>query len=59
MNVCDAIRAFPLVDHSGSATRIVLEQNKLSKKSPLTGIEPGTLGLFFSSFSVTVSCLPN
>ena len=25
-------RAFPKIDHSGSAVRIVLEQNKLSKK---------------------------
>ena len=46
MNVCDVIRVFPTVDHSGSAAKIVLEQNKFSKKSPLTGIEPGTLGLW-------------
>ena len=39
----DPSRIFPKIDHSGSAARIVLEQNKFSKKLPLTGIEPGTL----------------
>ena len=38
-------RGFPKIDHSGSAARIVLQQNKFSKELPLTGIEPGTLGL--------------
>ena len=41
---CD-IRVFPKIDHSGSSVRIVLEQNKFSKKLPLTGIEPSTVGL--------------
>ena len=39
-------RAFSKIDHSGSATRILLEQNKFSKKLPLTSIEPRTLGLW-------------
>ena len=34
------------IDHPGSAATIVLEQNKFSKKIPLTGIEPVTLGLW-------------
>ena len=34
------IRVFPKVDHSGNDARIVLEQNKVSKKLPLTEIEP-------------------
>ena len=34
------IRVFPKVDHSGNNARIVLEQNKVSKKLPLTEIEP-------------------
>ena len=34
------------MDHFGSASRIVLEQNKFSKKLPLTGIEPRTLALW-------------
>ena len=38
-------RGFPKIGHSGSPARIVLEQNKFSKKLPLTGIEPVTLGL--------------
>ena len=40
------IRGFPKVDHSGIDARIVLEQNKFTKKKqPLTGLEPSTLGL--------------
>ena len=39
------IRVFPKIEHSGSAVRVALEQNKFSKKLPPTGIEPGTLGL--------------
>ena len=38
-------RGFPKIDHSGIDARIVLEQNKFSKKLPLNGIEPLTLGL--------------
>ena len=39
-------RVFPKIDYYGSSARIVLEQNKFSKKKlPLTGIEPVTLGL--------------
>ena len=39
-------RGFPKVDHSGIDARIVLEQNKFSKKKlPLTGPEHSTLGL--------------
>ena len=30
------IRGFPKADHSGNSTRIVLNQNKFSKKLPLT-----------------------
>ena len=33
------------IDHSVSSARIVLEQNKFSKKWPLIEIEPLTLGL--------------
>ena len=36
---------FPLIDHSLSSVRILLEQNKFSKKLPLTGIEPSNLGM--------------
>ena len=42
----DEIRGFPKIGHSCSAARIVLKQNKFSKKLPLTGIEPLTLGLW-------------
>ena len=40
------IRGFPKVDHLGRSARIVLEQNKFSKKKlSLTGFELQTLGL--------------
>ena len=40
-------RGFPKVDHSGICARIVLEQNKSTKKKelPLTGLEPLTVVL--------------
>ena len=41
----DFNRGFPKIDHSGRSARIVLEQNKFSKKLHLKGIEPATLGL--------------
>ena len=38
------IRVFPKVDHFGNDARLVLEQNKFSKKKlHITGIEPSTL----------------
>ena len=39
----DPSRIFPKINHSGSAARIALEQNKFSQKLPLTGIKPWTL----------------
>ena len=39
------VRGFPKIDHSGINAGIVLEQNKVDKKLPLTGIDPSTLGL--------------
>ena len=44
MNV-DTSQGFPEMDHSGSTARMILEQNKFSKKVTSTGIESGTLGL--------------
>ena len=39
-------RGFPQGDHSGIDARIVLEQNKFTKKMlPVTGLELSTLGL--------------
>ena len=38
------IWGLPKMDHSGSAARIVLEQNKFSKKLPPTGIETYDFG---------------
>ena len=52
-------RVFPKIDHSVSSARIVLEQINSTKKLPLTGIEPATLGLNGSLLVFKVSCHPN
>ena len=39
-------QVLPKMDYSGSDATTVVEQNEFSKRLPLTGIEPRTLGLW-------------
>ena len=48
---------FNPIEISGSYTRIVLKQNKFSKKLPLKGIEPGTVGFWFHAFPTNLESI--
>ena len=49
-------RGFPKIDHSGINARIVLEQNKFSKKATSNRTQPKDCS---AHFLCTVSCLAN